>query len=141
MTNAIDKIAKIKENIHPPLLKVSSIFPFHLFPDKLIIDREKISLIRRHSLLNKKVFPILISDLKTVTLNTSLLFGSLQFEIAGYETNPEPLIFLPKRKAVKAKRIIEALIIFKSKNIDVSKISNKKLINKCLSIGKELEEV
>lgn len=137
--NSQEKLEELEKKTDMPIYTASSLFPFELFPDKLQVDREKISLIRNRFFLTRKVFPILIKDIKTVRFTTGPIFGTLQFEIEGYETNPQPIKHLKRLDAIKAKRIIEGLIILKEKNIDTTNLSDKKLVKKAHQIGKEHE--
>ncbi len=135
--NSQEKLEKLQKKTDTSIFTVSSIFPFELFPDIIQVDREKISLIRNRFFLTRKVFPILLKDIKTVRFTTGPVFGTLQFEIEGYEANPQPLKHLKRLDAIKAKRIIEGLIILKEKNIDTSKLSDQQLVNKAIQFGKE----
>ena len=60
------------------LLKISSTFPFDLFPDSLVVDENKVSIIHR-DFMTEHVHSILIEDITDITVNTSIFFRNSSF--------------------------------------------------------------
>jgi len=118
------------------IYRLNSVFPFDLFPDSIVIDHNKVSIVRRTGPFSQKIFPIALADIKTVTVYSGILFASLTLEIAGYEQNPGTVIKLNKFKAQKARKIIMGLIVANRQEIDLSKLSTKQLSRDLPKIGK-----
>jgi hypothetical protein len=117
------------------LMKISTVFPFTFFPDTLVIDEAKVTIIHWNGFFTKTVFPILIENIMNVTLSTSLFFASLQFEVIGFETNPDPITHIQKSQAIKARKVITGLMTLKKQRIDLSGISTEELMQKIEQIG------
>ena len=85
---------------------------------------------------SKRTYNILIEDLISVKLSTSLFFATMRFEIQGYEQNPAPIRYLSKQEAIKAHRLITGLITCKRNNINLKKMSFEEINKKVYQIGK-----
>ncbi len=129
----------VEENEHV-LYQVSSVFPFQLFPDKIIIFPTKITVVHK-TLFFKNVFPMLIENIKTVIVSRGLIFAAMKFEITGYEENPEVVQYLWPPYAEKAKNIILGLLEAVRKNVKVEKIPPKKALDKLEQIGEVGEKI
>ncbi len=134
------KLEQLAEDSNDALFEVSSVFPFELFPDKIIIDSKRVTVVKK-DLFSKSVFPILIEDIKTVNVFRGLIFASIEFEIRGYETNPLPVRFLWPYDATQAKQYILGLMTALRENIDVNKVPRNIIKDKVQQIGSEREEV
>lgn len=107
----LPKIEQVQQKANTVLFSTRTVFPFTLFPDVIIITEASVEIIYGLFFFSTERFPIPIAHLKTVTLSTNLFFGTLTFEIAGFETNPPQVRFLPKADALKAKNILNGLIM------------------------------
>src|SRR3989344_3628797 len=87
----IGKLKTLADETETVIYKASSVFPFQLFPDKIIIDKNKVSIIRK-MLFFKRIFPILYEDIQTVKVNRGILLAAVEFEVRGYEQNPRPVL-------------------------------------------------
>lgn len=134
-----DLDALIKES-NTTLCRISSVFPFQIFPDELIVDANKATIIRRN-LLAKRSFPILIDDILTIKVTRGIFFASMIFEVRGFESNPSPITFLWPEKATEAKMCILGIMNVKKSNIDISKIPIEILKDRLTRIGEAEEEV
>ena len=134
----IEKLDVLVEESNKILYEVSSVFPFQLFPDKIIVDSNKVTIIHKW-LFSKYTFPILIEDLQTVKLSRGLIFASLSFEIRRFEENPGPVSHLWPEKAAKAEKIILGLLSAKRGGLNVTKIPSKEFKKKIEKIGTSSE--
>lgn len=105
------KIDIVQQKSNTVLFTAKTLFPFTLFPDTVIITEAAVEIIYGLFFFSSQRFPIPITSLKTVSLSTNLLFGTLSFEITGYEQNPPQVSFIPKSQAIKAKNILNGLIM------------------------------
>ena len=135
-----DELGKLIDKTNTAIYEISSVFPFRLFPDKIIIDGNKVTVVRK-SLFFKRVFPIMYEDLITVKLNRSFLFAAIEFEIKRISKKPRPISYLRPKEATLAKKYIMGLVEAKSAKIDLSKLSTQQIREKLEEIGKADEEV
>jgi hypothetical protein len=125
----------VVQQVQANLMEVSAIFPFQLFPDKIIVDRIKVTLITRDTIFHEKIFPIHIEDIKTVTVSTNLFFGTITFDITGYENNPGSIKALPKTGAKDITRLIMGINTLKRTGVKVEELSDEELKAKALEVG------
>ena len=130
----IKKLDNLSEGSDKIIYETSSFFPFQFFPDKLIIDVNKITLVRNAMLFNRTT-PILIEDILTVRITNDFFFSSIYFEVRAFEQNPPPITFIKAKEAILAETYVLALIKSKNDNIDLSKIPLKILKSKLKEIG------
>ena len=111
-----------------PLLKINTVIPFSLFPDTLIIDPKKITIIRRTFFASESVRSILIHDLLHVEVACSLFFATLYFRQRASldETDSITLKYLPKYQAIKAQRVIQGLYSCIKDNLNLQDLGNGK---------------
>ncbi|MBX4206106.1 hypothetical protein KW795_02815 [Candidatus Microgenomates bacterium] len=131
---------KLVEENRQKIMEVKNIFPFDLFPDKIIISKTKVDLVYGLFFFSDHIISMLIKDLKNAKVTTGILFASMSFELQGYEVNPEKIKFLPIAKAMQARRIIEGLIASEAKGIDLSSFEPEELMDKLEEIGRARTE-
>lgn len=134
-TTTTGKIQEIVAKANTILYSCSTMFPFTFFPDRIEISLSRVSVIRGLFFLSKHTFPILIEDLVNVKVTTGLIFGTVQFEIFNYESNPKPIRFLHKADAIRVKQYVTGLIEAKAKGVDLSKMSVNQLREKLTELG------
>lgn len=134
----VDKLDKLVDETNSVIYEISSVFPFQIFPDKLIIDENKVTIIRREFLF-KRIYPILLSDILTVKVDRSILFSSLNFEVKRYHSTPRPLVYLKPKEANRARQYVIGLVQAKRARIDLSKLTADQIRDRLEEIGKTLE--
>lgn len=117
-------------------MKISSVFPFDLFPDSIIVDQKKVDIIHRGFLAIRRVFTVFIEDIRTVRVSNGLIFASIRFELKGYEQNPDPVRFLKKQEANKLRNLIIGLCTSEIEDIKIRKVPEKKAKKQLTKIGK-----
>lgn len=119
------------------IFEAKSIFPFELFPDKITICPNRIT-ITRNSIFSRFEYPIQIENLTGARIYRTIFFATLYIDTFGLAA-PEPIRFLKVNDARLARRYILALIECKKANIDLSKYSTEELREKLKKIGKVRE--
>jgi hypothetical protein len=122
------------------IFETQSVFPFQLFPDRLIVESDKVTIVHR-TFAWKGIFPILLDNLNSVSVNRGLLFAALSFELTGYENNPGDIVHLWPENAAKAKRYIMGLLNAKKQGVDISKIPITEIKDDLEKIGKSTGEI
>jgi hypothetical protein len=121
------------------LFKAKGLFPFDFFPNTITIDANKVNIIISTFFLTETVTSILLKEIMDVRVETTLFLGKL---IIDY--GPHPLkvttVYVPslwKKDALKAKEIIEGiLVIYRSENIDTTKLKPEETLDEVKDIGK-----
>jgi hypothetical protein len=130
-----EKLNTLVEKEEKPLKTIKTVFPFTLFPDSIEVYRNKVLIIRRYLPFGRREFPILMDDIKTITVTTSPFFASVFFEIKAFEKNPKPVTYLKRKDALEIRRLVTGLSLMARKNIRKSSISKKKLIKNAKKMG------
>lgn len=118
------------------LLKISAVFPFDLFPDELIIDECKVSIVFREFFFSADIHSINIEMIRDVDVETGPFFAKLQIVPDGFPGHPLVVRYLKKGDAYKARSIIQGLMVAKRNDIDLAKIDETDLVNKLELLGK-----
>jgi hypothetical protein len=122
------------------LFEAQSVFPFQLFPDKIIVESDKLTIIKRN-LLVKNVFPILFDNLNSIAVHRTFIFASISTEVTGYEENPGDITHLWPKDAAKVKRLVMGILHAKNQGVDVGKIPIEDLLSGLEGIGKTTGEI
>lgn len=118
------------------LLDIRSIFPFDFFPDDLIIDEVKVSVFTKFFFWSKEVRSIEFKDIFNVSVQQGLFFAKLEIVDRYFSQQTIVVDFLTIKDAMKARRIIQGMIIAHKEDIDLQAIPVKKLNRKLERIGR-----
>lgn len=135
----LQKLDKLVKQSHRVLYTAQTIFPFHLFPSKIVIDENQVSVTRNAAFRTGDVQSILISEIKSVSISTTILFGSLTVDTMLPTSTPIAIDYLWKDDAVKARRLIQGMMTVVKENIDLSQISEHDLHHRIFQIGHEMD--
>lgn len=128
------KIDELVTKTSRVLFKTSGIFPFDFFPDELTIDENKVNIISR-GLIDENIFSIQIKDLADVSVQSVLIFASITISDLRIGHDPITVKWLDPDEAVKAKNILQGLILGREQNIDWAKIKTDELVKKVEELG------
>lgn len=124
------EVANLVKQSNRILVSISShSFPFDPFPDTLNVEEGRITIINRH-VFSSEVHSVDIKDISNIFINTVVFFSELVIISKTFEQNEIKIAHLRIKEAVFARRIIEGLRVFVSKQIDTSGYSVKELLDK-----------
>lgn len=138
-TQLVDKNKRVNKNLIEGLVSKSNQilvslsshgFPFDLFPDTINIEEGRITIITRSSFFSSQVHSVDIKDISNVFINTVPFFAQLVIVSKTFTENEIKVKNLRKKEAVFARRIIEGLRVFESRQIDTSDYTKAELIAK-----------
>lgn len=113
------------------LATATTVFPFTLFPDKITIDREKITIAHRYFFRVAELISLRIEDVLHVAADVGPFFGSLRITSRFFDTNaktkPYSINYLWRQDAQRLKRVLQGYLIARKNNIDCSKLSTRQL--------------
>ncbi|HZM63835.1 MAG TPA: hypothetical protein VFB59_01750 [Candidatus Saccharimonadales bacterium] len=122
---------------HQALVEATTVFPFTLIPDSIIVDREKLTVAHRIFFRVAEVISIRIEDILNVTADVGPFFGSLKISTRFFDPDkPYNVNFLWRSDALKIKRIMQGYIIAIQKGIDMSMLATPELAKLLDELGK-----
>lgn len=124
------------------LYRISTVFPFDMFPDEVIIDVDKVSIITGVFFFSKRIHSVFIQDITDVFVDSSFLFATLEIVDSGFVENSIKIKPLGRNEAIRARKIIQGLIVAKKQQIDLTKLLDlPDLVNKLETLGETKTEV
>jgi hypothetical protein len=118
------------------LFEATTVFPFTLFPDTVVVDREKLTVTHRIFFQVAEVMSIRTEDILNVTADVGPFFGSLKISTRFFNTKkPYRVNYLWRNDALRIKRIVQGCIIARQKGIDCSAFEAKELANMFDELG------
>ncbi len=134
-----DPLPKLFLEAQEVLYSLSTIFPFVLFPDKIIIRAHHVDVMRGIFFWSGSTTRIQIADIRQITLQYNPFFATMEIIPQGPLEQTFIVPFLWKYQATRAKRIIAGLIECHEKNIDFSPYSKQELLDYLVRIGRARE--
>lgn len=122
---------------HNTLLTVRSMRIFDFFPDRLIIDENKVSFIYKDGFGVRSIHSVLIENITYVEAHTSLLTGSLVVTDSSNYRHPIELRIdnLRRGAAIRARKLIQGLVHAKTLKLDLSQLCPFDLENSLEELG------
>ena len=132
----LQKIEDLKRKVkksHEVLVAAQTIA---LFPDEVVVDRTKVTIIKRHSFWSTDVISIQIEDVLNVSARVGILFGSLSIASRVMNTTDHfDVHLLWRREAVELKHIIQGYAIAKHSGVDVGDLPRDEMIETLRELG------
>ncbi len=122
---AKEKLNQLLDRSNDVLYELSSVFPFDFFPDKIIIDTSKVTIIANMFFFSGEVHTVLIKNVRDVVVEMSILFATLKMTVFDYKTDSIKICYLKRSEAMKARRIILGLMAISKEGVDLSKLTKE----------------
>jgi hypothetical protein len=120
---------------HDVLFRTNTVFPFTLFPDTVVVDREKVTFISRYFFFTAKVTSIPIRDILSVEADIGPFFGSVHTASRYFITVPHSINWLWRHDAIQLQRLLQGYIIANEQEIDGTSIEIDKLVTMLNDLG------
>lgn len=134
--NELQKIENLKKQVrksHEVLVAVQTIT---LFPDEIVVDRTKVTIIKRYSFWSTDVISIQIEDVLNVSASVGILFGSLSIASRVMNTTDHfDVHLLWRRDAIELKQIIQGYAIAKHSGVDIGDLPREEMIETLRELG------
>lgn len=130
------KLNDLVEQSRNPLFTFQTAIPLNPFPDKVTIDINKVNIIYRYFFSSEHIHSVSIKDISDVLVETSWFFSTLKIIDVGFTENSIDVNYLKTNEAVKARKIIQGLIVANKSGVDLSKCDISDLIEKLEELGK-----
>lgn len=136
-----ESLQQLVQRSHEKLARVTTVFPFTLFRDTVIVDRTKVTIIQRTFFWSEDVVSIRIEDVLNATVSTSLIFGSLNIASRVMNSTDHYRIkFFWKNEAMHLKHLIQGYVIAQHNNIQTSHLSKDELIKTLIELGDDTRD-
>lgn len=133
----VERMARKSSQI---LFRTKTVFPFDLFPDTLTINANKIDVVNSEFFASNQTTSIPLHDIANVEVQTAPFFATIRIINIRYPMKPVILNYLKKDEAIKAKNIIDGLLVAVSQGADVANIDPDKFLKQIEKAGKSTVE-
>lgn len=130
------------------LLQIEDHFPLDPWPDLLIIDEIKVSLVYKRPFSSGNVQSVLIKDITDVSIGGNPLWSALSITGGDFKGSPAAvdkstfgkgplkMRFLNKAEGAKARRLILGLMILNARKVDTSKMPVTEVVQRAEELGR-----
>lgn len=125
----------LQKDSNDTLMTIRTVWPFLLFPDTVIIDRSKITIIHKTFFATEQINTVALADILNVDATHGPFFGTIKLHTRFFAKKPLVIQFVTRREALRAKELIQGLCLCIQNNIDISAISKEDLLKKIEEIG------
>jgi hypothetical protein len=143
-----EKFDKIVERNNYVLFQAQALFPLDFFPDKIIIDMTKVTIIAKSFFATEHVTAIPLKSISDIFMQTSLFTASLTVMYLPHSDRPSAIqpeeakiLALSRKDAIIAKDIIRGMVIAHEDNIDLTNIKLEDLRSKLQELGSTKTDV
>lgn len=136
LDTASEDLEKIIHQSHEVLAQASTVFPVTLFPDTVVVDRTKVTIIKRDFFWSSDTMTFRIEDVLNAEVTVGPLFGSLIIASRVMSTTDHFRIdHFWRNDAIYLKRIIQGYVIAQHNKIDVAHLSTEELVKTLSGLG------
>lgn len=130
------ELRKIVKKSHQLLATARTVFPMTLFPDSVVVDRTKVTIIERNFFWSANMISFQIEDILNVSASVGPFFGSLTIASRVMSTVDHFHVnYLWRKDAIALKHIIQGYIIAKHSGIATDHLSQNELVAMVSELG------
>lgn len=130
------KLTDLVEQSKNSLLSIKTAKPLDPFPNRVVVDINKVNIIYRYFFSSEHIHSVAIKDISDVLIETGIFFSTLKIVDIGFTETSIDIEYLRTRDAIKVRKIIQGLIVANKSGIDLSKCEFPNLTNKLEELGK-----
>lgn len=132
----IDKLRNLAKRSHEVLVSANTVFPITVFPDTVIVDRTRVTIINRIFFFTARTVSIQIEDILNVSCGVGPFFGSLTISVRVMNsTDHFEIDHFWRYDALRLKHIIQGYMIAKNNDVDMTQLSREELIDHLNELG------
>lgn len=135
-----EKLDQLIKLAHQPIFKTTTVFPFDLTPNSMVIEIDKVNLISHEFLGSEQIRSLAVKDLGEIIVETGMFFATLK--ILERRVGPDNIIEIKNLKredAMRARRILQGLVAADKQGIDLTKFDPEELAKKAEELGQTTE--
>jgi len=131
-----DPLEELQKESDKTLFRTKTVFPFTLFPDTIIIDYHKVSIIRKKFFMSESIDSINHGDILHVEAETGPLFSTIKITTKYFSEKPIEIEYLGKKHGVKVRDMLHGLIAARQDDIAFDDVKKKGMAKELEQIGK-----
>ncbi|HEU0266004.1 MAG TPA: hypothetical protein VFQ70_00050 [Candidatus Saccharimonadaceae bacterium] len=136
-----DEITHLKhmvEHSHEVICDKSTVFPFTFFPDEIILDRTKVTIIKRNFFWSSDVLSFRIEDILNVSSSYGPFFGSVTITSRVMSTvDHYEIDHFWRSDAIHIKHMIQGFVIAKHSKIDLDELTVPEIVDTLNELGRD----
>ena len=117
------------------LYSLKSLFPLDPFPTTITIQPSTISIVHNLFGLSQNLMTVTMEDIFTVEVEAGLFFANLRIQQKQPLLPIVEITYLWKDQAMKARRIIQGLLVVQAKNLEIPDMKASEVIPFLEDIG------
>lgn len=137
--SAENKVRELARKSSQVLYQLKSVFPFDFFPDTITINANKIDIVQSDFFFSNQRTSVPIRDIANVEVETIPFFATLKLINIRAPMRPISVSHLKHDEAIKAKRIIDGLLVATEQGADMSSLEPKKFLPHIEAVGKSFD--
>ncbi len=131
-------LASVLERSNQVLVQANTVFPLTLFPDTVVLDRTKLTVVKRTFFLSEDVMSIRIEDILNVSATMGPLFGSITIATRVMSSTDHFTIKnMWRDDAQRMSHMIQGYVIARHNNIACDHLSFDELVHTLKELGHE----
>lgn len=112
------------------LYHCKSVFPFDFFPNDLIIDLSKVTVVKRNFFMSGSTQSVYMRDIVDVEVATGPFFSSLAVVDMYYAQNKMEINYLKRGEAMKAREIILGVVAAIKLNVNITTLEGDDMLGR-----------
>ena len=134
------RLKKVVKKSHQVLASAQTVFPMTMFPDSIIVDRTKVSIIKRDFFWTSNVISFQVEDLLNVSCAMGPIFGSITIASRVMSTVDHFQVkFLWRKDAIFIKDLIQGHIIAKNNGLKTDHLTLEETIATLCELGTDTD--
>lgn len=124
------KLENIVDRHEVELIRARAVFPFDLFPDIVIVDTTKVTIVRKQMFATEAIITIPLKDVADTHVQTALFLASVTIAYMPHSTSPgmlkpeeESVSCLKRSDAIAIKNILKGVLVAAAEEIDLARLT------------------
>lgn len=117
------------------LYNFTSVFPLELFPDRVILDKLKITIIKRGFLLRRRIITLPLTDTVNVRINAGPLTSQLEIADSSVKEIPVRVQHVNNNDALQFQQLVEGIVIGIRQGVNLREMGTDEIIDNAIKWG------
>jgi len=131
-----EKLKEIVQRSNEVICVARAVWPFDLFPNEILLDRTKVTIIERSFFWSRNTMSFRVEDILNVSVATGPIFGAITIASRVMSSVDHFTVsFLWRSDAMYLKTILQGYIIAQQNKIEVSHLGHDALVEMLLELG------
>lgn len=138
ISEEIKHLKSMVEHSHETICDLKTAFPFTLFPDEIILDRTKVTIIKRNFFWSRDVLSFRIEDVLNVSSSLGPFFGSVTITSRVMSSVDHfGIDRFWRSDAVHLKHMIQGYMIAKHSGVDLDQLTIPEIVDTLNELGQD----